>query len=298
MPGFRHEALCHLFRSRPALAVELARDAGVPLPRGARTVRLHATDLGDVQPADRRADVVVVVGRRRAMAAIVLEVQLSRKRRKRFAWPAYLASLRAELRCDVFLVVVAPGAVVARWCAKPIAMGQPGWVLHPIVIGPASIPLVTSARDAARVPEIAVLSAVAHGGSARGDATAQAVLHALGAASLDEEALEMYSDLVLSSLGEAARLALEEKMRTREYQVKNRVLRELIARGRAEGEAKGRAEGEARGRAEAVLAVLQARGLRIPKRVRTTVARCTDPRRLDRWVRRAAMVPRAADLLG
>jgi predicted transposase YdaD len=70
------------------------------------------------------------------------------------------------------------------------------------------------------------------------------------------------------------------------------------ARGRAEGVAKGKAEGVAKGKAEGVLAVLEARGLRVPKRIRVAVLGCTDLEQLDAWLRRAVSVEKASELLG
>ena len=66
----------------------------------------------------------------------------------------------------------------------------------------------------------------------------------------------------------------------------------VLATGRTEGRTEGRAEGLA----AAVLAVLEARGIRITKAARDRVARCTDAAELDRWVRRAAVVAKAAEL--
>jgi hypothetical protein len=54
--------------------------------------------------------------------------------------------------------------------------------------------------------------------------------------------------------------------------------------------------GRAEGLAAAVLAVLEARGIRITKAARDRIARCTDAAELDRWVRRAAVVQKAAEL--
>jgi len=69
-----------------------------------------------------------------------------------------------------------------------------------------------------------------------------------------------------------------------------------LAEGRAEARADGRTEGQTAALADAVLAVLDARGLRITKAARERVRACADAGVLERWVRRAAVVERAADL--
>jgi predicted transposase YdaD len=68
------------------------------------------------------------------------------------------------------------------------------------------------------------------------------------------------------------------------------------AKGRAEGEAKGLAEGEAKGEAKTVLAVLEARGLRVTAAQRERVLACTDLAQLEGWVRKAVTVKTTAEL--
>jgi predicted transposase YdaD len=65
---------------------------------------------------------------------------------------------------------------------------------------------------------------------------------------------------------------------------------------REEGRREGRAEGEARGKAQAVLAVLEARGLRVSDEQRARIAGCTDLDELERWVRKAVTVKTAGAL--
>jgi YD repeat-containing protein len=50
--------------------------------------------------------------------------QLSTHADKRFSWPVYVTTLRARLRCPVFLLVVATDKNVAGWAAEP--RGSPG----------------------------------------------------------------------------------------------------------------------------------------------------------------------------
>jgi Uma2 family endonuclease len=56
------------------------------------------------------------------------------------------------------------------------------------------------------------------------------------------------------------------------------------------------AAGRNEGLASAVLAVLEARGIRITKAARERVARCADGAELGRWVRRAAVVQKVGEL--
>ena len=61
MPSQLHEALLQLFRNRPALAAELLRDAlHMQIPTYT-DVRIDSADLTDMQPAEYRADLVVLL---------------------------------------------------------------------------------------------------------------------------------------------------------------------------------------------------------------------------------------------
>src|SRR5262249_13357772 len=135
---------------------------------------------------------------------------------KRFTWPEYSMGSRAKYRCPAGLLVVAPDPDIAAWSAEPIETGIPGFVLRPAVLGREAVPVVTDPAEAARRPELAVLSAMAHGEGESGAAIAAAVLPAVR--QLDDERARFYGDLVLNSLNAAARRALEARMKAYVYQ--------------------------------------------------------------------------------
>jgi Uma2 family endonuclease len=70
----------------------------------------------------------------------------------------------------------------------------------------------------------------------------------------------------------------------------------VLAVGRDDGLRAGRTVGEASGRVSSVLAVLEAREIKITKAARERIEGCTDLALLDRWVRRAAVVAKVAEL--
>ncbi|HEU4626349.1 MAG TPA: DUF4351 domain-containing protein [Steroidobacteraceae bacterium] len=236
MPSHLHEALLFLFRSRPALAPELLREA-LHLELPAHThVRLDAAELTDIQPAAYQADLVVLLSNEVPVLGIVVEVQLSRQKRKRFAWPAYVVNLRARLRCPVCLLVVAANERVARWAAKPVDLGG-GNRFAPLVLGPSGVPEVTDEAHACADPELAVLSAMAHGRDRDTEKSLRIAMAAQAASvGLDEDRARLYCDLVLSSLGEAARQALQN-MNPAKYEYQSEFARRYVAQGRAEGRA-------------------------------------------------------------
>ena len=140
------------------------------------------------------------------MRVVIVEVQLAVDPKKRLSWPAYVAVARAVHGCPAALLVVAPDPVVAGWCAEPIETGIPGFVLRPPVLRRAAVPVVTDLGEAARRPELGVLSALAHGETEQGATIAAAVLPAIR--ELDDDPARFYYDFVYNSLNEASRRAL------------------------------------------------------------------------------------------
>jgi hypothetical protein len=282
----QHEGLLLLFRNRPALAPELLRDVlGLSLPRWTEA-RVESAELTEVVPTEYRADLVVLLLEGKPCFAIVVEVQLSRDEDKRKSWPLYLTSLRSRVGCPTALLVVAPDAAVARWCAQPIELGHPGFVLQPLVTGPDAIPVILDKQEARQDPELAVLSAMAHGHKEVGVSIAQTVLAAVGG--LDTERVRLYVDLAMSSLSEAARHALEELMQRGTYEYQSEFARKYVAQGREEGLHEGERA--------ALLEVLDARGLQVEEGARQRILACMELSQLKLWLRKSVSVQSAQEL--
>jgi hypothetical protein len=278
MPSMAHEILADLFKNRPSLAAEiLAEVLGISLPTYTEA-RLASIDLTEIQPAEYRADVVVVLfDHDIPVRVIIVEVQLAIDSRKRLSWPAYVTVSRAIHGCPADLLVVAPDPAVAEWCAEPIAIGVPGFILEPPVLRHTAVPIVTDPAEAARRPELGVLSALAHGETEQGATIAAALLPAIRG--LDDDRTKLYYDLVYNSLNAAARRALEAMMKGYEYQ--SDFAKKYVAQGRTEG----RTEEAAR----ALLTVLRVRGIAVPDAVRERILAQKDPERLERWLEKAAV---------
>jgi hypothetical protein len=287
MPSHLHEALTELFRHRPALAAELLTGAlGVPVPPW-RRAQLAAADLTDLAPTEYRADAVVTLAAEEApVLAVVIEVQLRRDPAKRRTWPVYLTTLHARLRCPAVLLVVAPDAGTAAWCAVAIPLGHPGFVLTPLVLGPDRVPVVTDAGTAGAAPELAVLSAMAHGDHPDREKVLHALLVALR--TMDHDHASLYADIVLATLPEATRHYLEALMALGTYEYQSDFARRYFAQGKTEGKTEGEAA--------ALLAVLAARGIEVPAEARDRITGCTDLDQLDTWVRRASTASSIGDL--
>ncbi|WP_224362645.1 hypothetical protein [Hyalangium versicolor] len=288
MASMQHEGLVLLFRNRPTLAPELLHDVlGLDVPTYSEA-RVESAELTEVVPTEYRADLVVLLLDGKPIFAIVVEVQLSRDEDKRKTWPLYLTSLRSRVGCPTALLVVAPDEAVARWCARPINLGHPGFVLQPLVAGPDVIPILVDEQAARKDPELAVLSAMAHGHEKVGPSIIQAVLST--APGLDAERFRLYLDLAVSSLSEAARRALEALMQSGNYEVQTELFRRWMAQGHQEGHKKGLQEGLQKGETTALLEVLDARGIEVDSTSRQQILACTEFSQLKLWLRRAVTV--------
>jgi hypothetical protein len=256
MLTYLHELLILLFRNRSTSAAELLRRFDVPLPEYDE-VRFESADLNNLQPAEYRADLVsfLVHGPDKVLGVIV-EVQLARDEDKRYAWPAYIANLRARHRCPVCLLVVTVEESVARWAGKSIELG-PGTRCSPWVVGPSNTPVVTELPDAIANVELAVLSAIEHGQSADTALAARIASAALWAsAGIDAERSRLYIDLILRSLPKNVSGELEVTMGgSLGFEYQSDFARHYYGQGKAEGKAEGAAEA----RVEIVLRLLALR---------------------------------------
>ncbi len=318
MASMTHEGLVTLFRNHPALAAELLQGPlGLELPAW-NEVRVVPGDFPQVVNPEYQADLIVLLENGTPVLAIIVEVQLSQDPDKRERWPVYLTNLRAREHCPVVLLVVAPDEAVARWCAKPIEMGHPFFVLQPLVVGPKAIPQLLGPQAVGVSPEMAVLSALAHGHQ---EELSPALFEAVVTSTqgLDIERYGFYVDLALSAFSPAARKALEAMMRSGTYEYQTELVRNFMARakeerqeglkegfkegqqvGRLEGQQVGRLEGQQVGRLEgerrALLKVLEARGLKVEAATRRRLLAAKDLKQLECWLGHAVRVRSVQEL--
>jgi hypothetical protein len=233
MPSAPHEILIDLFRERPESALELLRTAlGDEFPAGPAVV--VEASFTQIVPTEYMADLVLVFGEP-AQLGVVVEVQLRRDEQKRFTWPLYAAALRDRKKCPTAVLVVAPDAGIAAWSAKPIIMGPGGSTFHSLVVGPTSIPIVTTPEAASAAPELSVLSGLAHAEGPHGEAVLRAMVAGLDV--LRDDLSALYSDFVLSRLSDGMRQVLEDAMNKGGYEFQSDYARKYVAQGKAEGQA-------------------------------------------------------------
>lgn len=296
MPSITHQGLVELFRARPTLALEvLQRVLATTLPV-ARSIEVTSASVDELVPTEHRADLMLLMrdGSRTIVGVVIVEVQLAIDADKPFTWPLYAFATRNRFRCPTWLLVVAPEAAVASWAHTPLpsAPGHPAW--GPMVLGPDETPHITTASEAEQAPELALLSAIAHGGNEN----AKALLDALPAAlaTMPGEMLPAYLAMLYATLAPALRAQLERLMTTTPFTSMPLppFIQRIIDVGKAEGEREGKREGKTEGLATATLKLLELRGIDVPASVRAEVMACTDLATLDHWFERAARLKSAA----
>lgn len=314
MPSLEHAALVEMFRSHPELIPLLLREVfGVDVPAYER-LAVSESVVDQLTPTEFRADLVVDffdgTSKRPRMSG-VLEVQLRIDDDKLYSWPADLILSRSRRRCETFVLVVAPDPTVAAWARKPIRLG-PGNDLRVFVLGPAEIPTITDHEVAARHPELAVLSALAHGNEPEhGIPVIRVMLGAL--TTLDSKGAGVYLHLVMKALAGPMRRALQEELMLtesspevdvefeREFEEIHALAQRYWARQRA---IKARAEErfaaylKAQTMAEVLFKILAHAGIELSPEQRQTIEACYEPAQVDTWIDRAFDAKSAADVFG
>ena len=298
MPSPTHEALVVLFRECPALGLHLVRALRSDIPANSE-VQVVSAEFAELVPAEYRADVVLRVddGRGNAGDVLIVEAQLQRDGDKFYTWHLYAAGARNRFRCPATVVAVTLDEQVARWCAQPVTVDRAGSTFQPLVLGPDQIPVITNVEQARAFPELAVLSAMAHGREEGAENIALAAL--AGCAPLDDAHGSLYADIIHASMGELARRALESLMEQRNYTYQTDFARKHfgegrrvgVEEGRTEGREEGRRVGDAEGRRALLLEQLEARFGKLPVEAVTLVEQAP-PEVISAWGRRVLTVDR------
>jgi hypothetical protein len=163
---------------------------------------------------------------------VVVEVQRQQDDRKRFTWPYYLVAARAQHECPGLLMVLTHSSGVAQWARAPIKIGPRGFCLEPCVISYSDVPLDLDLSQTERVPELAVLSALAHPSLQ----TAKRAVDVIRG--LSPELTKLYFDAIAAALPEEDRPTLEAIV-MEGYVYQSDFARRYVAQGREEGREEG-----------------------------------------------------------
>ncbi|OSP38952.1 hypothetical protein B7767_34480 [Streptomyces sp. 13-12-16] len=290
MVSSSHEALHRVFQKDPALLTRaLQRVLNIPFPEPRDFAVLNA-DLTEIEPVERRVDTLMRVETDEGAYLLVVEAQGKVDEAKRGSWAYYLSYLYAKYRCEPVLIVITQSRATARWAARPIRLGLPGWhslTVRPLVLGPENVPVITDEQEAERDVPLAVLSAMTHGRGKR----AAAILEPLATAlrTMDAESAAVFVAFVDSCLiDNQAKEIWRDLMASIHYFFRHPVAEQVREEGREEGRVEDRAA--------MTLRILEWRGIPVPDVVRERVQACTDLDQLELWAQRAVHATRAEDL--
>jgi len=293
MPTLEHNGVVSLFRDKPELALRFLGDiCHVEVPAYA-TIRVADTALDQLVPTEFRADLVLDVldERGKFVSAIVLEVQREIKERKKYTWPVYVATSRAERECPAILMVVAVDEDVAAWAQRSIDLGFDKGNIDPVVLGPQTIPEITDKHVACTEVELALLSGMAHGNGTNSEPVLRAAL--AGIDTLDQEHAMVYYQILWNVLREPMRKALWRLvMENRTEQPFPPYAKGFVEYGFRDGEVKG----EVKAVREKILRLAQRRGLLLSDEQQARIQTCDNLVTLDRWFDNVVDAKTADDL--
>ncbi len=145
----------------------------------------------------------------------------ARKRERR--WTKAVAVGRTRLTAPpsrpVLLLVVCQDRATAEWACGPFRLGGEGWTtltVHPVVLGPGNVPVITRPEEAARNLALATFCALIHGSDEEAPAILEALARALAAT--DPKSATYYSEILETGLGNTkAREIWRAQMATHVY---------------------------------------------------------------------------------
>ncbi len=286
-----HEAAHRIFQDRPELLEPVFSILGVPLPAKA-SIEVLTADTTEIRPLERRVDSVLRIEPPDGSTGLVLAIEAQGRRDpdKEVSWAYYLSYLKAKYRCPALLLVVCQDKATADWAAGPFRLGPKGWTalsVHPLVLGPGNVPVITDPDRAARNLALTTFSAMTHGHGEEAPAILEALARALDTA--DPESIAYYSELLEIGLGNSPARDIWRNLMPRTYFPGRGT---LIEQTWMEGEAQGRLVE----RAEMVLRVLENRGIDVSPEIRERVMSCTYFDTLGYWVDRAFTVSTAEEI--
>lgn len=289
LPSPKHQSLIRLVTEGPGVLQAVLAVVGIEIPDDIEI--LPGPDaVRDGGSADFFADGVLATtgddssNDRRAWA---LEVQLGKDHDKPYRWPMYTVVSRNRLECAVDLVVITDSIDVARWAKTPITVGS-GMVMRPIVVGPEELPVHVSLETALRVPALAVLAVVGHGGGPEARGVGRRAIEAIRPMLDRDPRVSLYLDVLFVYLDEGVLAELlEEEMQRLEQPISK-----IFLYHRTEGIRQGRTEGMV-----AMLErLLEQRGLEPSVEQHARMASCRDPYVLRAWFDRALTASSVAEV--
>ncbi|QSB04993.1 hypothetical protein [Natronoglycomyces albus] len=302
MVTYEHEMPLTLLRHHPESGPALVtRLLGLELP-AYTSVQPASEALTTTYPPELNCDGAGVLydDEGRAVAALIVEMQMSHDPDKQYTWFAYLANLWRRVKCPTHLIVICPGRGTAKRAREAVTIGHHGMCFAPTVLGPDNIPEVIEPVTGPDSLLLTFLSALVHPDSAAREEIGKNLNDEFGELSVDQ-AVE-YAKCALATFKEPMRMVMEGLMKTEKYDYHRALLGDsadtYLARGKAEGIAEGKVEGKVEGKAELIFVLIASRGITVTEEQRQRVSQCRDSELLDSWAVKAMNATEAADIFG
>lgn len=215
-----HAFLARMLRESPALVMRLLEIVGETvgrerLPAGVG-LELIPPRFWDNRPSGSRppdAAYLIKDANGALLRPVALAVQLGQSPGKKDEWLHCMATLLSTFRSLVTFAVVTLDRDTERWCAEPLILDHGPSIFRPAVIGPSVIPRINDIEQARAMPELAVLSALAHAHSSGAMTIAFAALAACE--TLDTDQGRRYADFLSEWLDDGTPAVVEPWARIR-----------------------------------------------------------------------------------
>ena len=247
-----------------------------------------------------RADTVVFGGPQQdRWYSVIVEVETKMTEEKLRQVAVGAVSLWLETRKPVYVIFITPDPDAAKFTGPvEVSIGCLTVTMHPVIVGPADIPVLTDPQAMAGDLLMATLSVMAHGGRpevAEAFGKLLSTLPSDDATFLYSYTIDMAPPRTRRLLEETVTVYISENSSwlqglSRKYRAEGR------EEGFAEGQEKGRAEGRVEGEAVSVLSVLRFRGIEVPEARERQIKACTDLAQLELWLERAVSATCIDDL--
>ncbi|MDQ0774709.1 hypothetical protein QF026_003175 [Streptomyces aurantiacus] len=290
-----HEAMHRIFQEHPELFTRISGALGLDITSPSSVTVMSADLTVAREPVERWVDTLLRFDYDRSAGQdpflLAVESQHGWAPDKSASWACCLSYLFSKYAIRVLLLIVCQDRALAEWAAMPVSLSPRQWptlTLHPLVVGPHNMPVITDPDEARADLPMATLSAITHAKDPHiGD-----VLKALTTALQDAPEAVAYPLIECTTQGLGGNHRAAELWR-------HLVVADLSfckSRMSEENRDQRRAEARVQTAAEDIQLVLDARGLDVPDEVRERVTACDDPDLMRRWLARAATVASAEEI--
>lgn len=194
-----------IFQEHPEALTPVFEALGVPSP-GQSAIQAVIPDASEFGPLEHCVDTVLKIEPSDGDDFVLaLAFQAEREPDKASSWAHCVAFLHVTYDLPVLLLVVCRNQPTTSWATGPFEFRIGSWtsqILHPLTLGPDTLPEIVDASTAARQPMLATLAAIAHGEGTESGARLEILTRAMR--SLNRDTALYLGELLEAGLGDTA----------------------------------------------------------------------------------------------